>query len=110
MSELHYKGYSGSVEYSQEDDVLHGRVLGINDLVTYEGRTLEEIKQYFTKAVEGYLAMCRELGQDPDKPFSGRFNVRISPQLHRALAVKARQSGISLNALVERAIKEALHE
>jgi predicted HicB family RNase H-like nuclease len=106
MNKLQHKGYYGSVEYSAEDDVLHGRVLNINDIVIYEGRTVTEIKQSFVEAVEGYLEMCEELGRGPDRPASGKFNVRIDPDLHRALAAKAAQEGASLNEVVAKALEE----
>lgn len=106
MNKLHHKGYYGSVEYSAEDDVLYGRVLNINDIVTYEGRTVEEIKVHFADAVEGYLKMCEELGQAPDKPASGKFNVRIDPSLHREAQHKAAVQGVSLNDLVAKALKK----
>lgn len=105
MNKLQHKGYYGSVEYSAEDDVLHGRVLNINDIVIYEGRTVEEIKANFVDAVEGYLNMCEELGSRPDKPASGKFNVRIDPDLHRAAQARAAQEGASLNEVVAKALE-----
>ena len=109
MNKLHHKGYYGSVEYSAEDDVLCGRVLNINDIVTYEGRTVEEIKTHFVEAVDGYLKMCEELNEAPDKPASGRFNVRIDPDLHRAVQQEAAVRGVSLNELVAKALKRYLN-
>lgn len=109
MSLLTHKGYYGSVAYDADDDLLHGRILNLHDIVTYEGQTVAEIKQAFTEAVEGYLRMCTELGQAPEKPFSGRFNLRIDPDLHRRLALKAAAEHTSLNALVEDVLRAALH-
>lgn len=106
MNKLSYKGYHGNVEYSAEDDVLHGRVLCIHDIVTYEGRTVEEIKQHFIEAVEGYLRMCEELGQEAEKPASGKFNVRIDPTLHRAVQNVAALEGVSLNEVVAKALED----
>jgi predicted HicB family RNase H-like nuclease len=110
MNRLVHKGYYGSVEYGAEDEVLHGRVLNINDIVTYEGQTIAEIKENFVQAVEGYLRMCAGLGQSPDKPASGRFNVRIDPDLHRAATLKAAELGVSLNDLVASALAQYVRE
>lgn len=106
MNRLQHNGYHGSVEYSAEDDVLHGRVLNISDIVTYEGSTLEEIKAHFREAVDGYLRMCTELGEAPDRPASGRFNVRIDPELHRAIQAAAARKGESLNEIVAEALRK----
>jgi predicted HicB family RNase H-like nuclease len=106
MNRLQYRSYYGSVEYSAEDDVLHGRVLNISDIVTYEGYTLEELKVHFHEAVEGYLRMCAELGEAPDKPASGRFNVRIDPALHRAIQAVALRQDRSLNDVVAEALQQ----
>lgn len=110
MNRLFHKGYYGSVEYSTEDDVLHGRVLNINDIVTYEGTTVSEIKASFVEAVEGYLQMCAELGEPPDKPASGKFNVRIDPSLHRRAQEKAAALDVSLNDLVAKALREYIED
>ncbi|MGR6036127.1 MAG: type II toxin-antitoxin system HicB family antitoxin [Candidatus Nitrosoglobus sp.] len=110
MNKLSYKDYYGSVEYSDEDEVLHGCLLNINDIVTYEGTTIAEIKANFAEAVEGYLRMCAELGQPPDKPASGKFNVRIDPNLHRKAQEKAAVLDVSLNDLVANALREYIEE
>lgn len=105
MNKLFYKSYYGSVEYSGEDDALIGRLLNIKDIVTYEGETVAEIKANFVEAVDGYLKMCAELGQQPDKPASGKFNVRIEPELHRQAQEQAAVLDVSLNDVVTRALK-----
>jgi predicted HicB family RNase H-like nuclease len=110
MNRLFHQGYYGSVEYSAEDDVLHGRLLNINDIVTYEGATVAEIKTNFVEAVEGYIQMCAELGQMPDKPASGKFNVRIEPGLHRRAQEKAAILNVSLNDLVANALWEYIEK
>lgn len=105
---LRYKGYTGSIEVSLEDGCLFGKVQFINDLVSYEGETVDELRQSFQSAVDGYLETCRELHQEPEKPFKGSFNVRIGSELHREAAVAATEEGISLNEFVARGVKEAL--
>src|SRR5262245_21990494 len=107
---LNHKGYIGSVEMSLDDNCLFGEVLFVNDLVNYEGTTLEELKRAFVEAVENYLARCVEEGVEPDKPCSGTFNVRLAPELHKAACVKAAQSGVSLNEFVKDAVSGAVAE
>lgn len=105
MSELlSYKGYFGTVHYSAEDEVFYGKVHAINDLVNFEGSSVDELKSSFQASVDDYLDTCKELGKTPDKTFKGSFNVRISPDLHRQAAVFASEHSISLNELIKRAI------
>lgn len=94
---LTYKGYSGSVDISVEDNCLHGKIEFINDLVTFEGSSPIELKSAFEEAVDRYLAYCKKTGTVPDKPFSGSFNVRTGAALHRQSAQVAASKGISLN-------------
>ena len=101
---LNYKGYFGSVEFSDEDDVFHGRIIGINDRITYEGDSVQSLRQDFFSAVDEYLDVCEELGKEPEKSYKGTFNVRIEPALHRQLVVYSSSHGKSLNAVVEEAI------
>lgn len=98
---MFYKGYDGSVEYSSEDHCLHGKVLNIISLVSYEGQTIDELENDFREAVDDYLALCEETGRVPEKPFKGSFNVRIGQDLHRELALNALSSGVSLNTMVK---------
>ena len=94
---LTYKGYSGSVDISIEDNHLHGKIEFINDLVTFEGSTPIELKIAFEEAVDRYLVYCKKTGTIPDKPFSGSFNVRTGAALHRLSAQVAASKGVSLN-------------
>lgn len=94
---LTYKGYSGSVDISIEDNCLHGKIEFINDLVTFEGSTPIELKIAFEEAVDRYLVYCKKTGTIPDKPFSGSFNVRTGAALHRLSAQVAASKGVSLN-------------
>lgn len=108
METLSYKGFDGSVEFSLEDGVLHGKILFVVDLVTYEGRTLDELAAEFQHAVDDYLETCAACGKDPDKPFSGLFNVRAGHDLHRAASLRAVRDGVSLNAVVVKALESYL--
>ena len=102
---LEYKGYLTKIEYSVVDRVLYGKIEGIKDLVNFESSTIDEIEQEFHAAVDDYIQLCEELGESPDKAYSGTFNVRISPDLHRKIAMRAFKAGESLNSMVERAIE-----
>lgn len=102
---LSYKGYSGSVSYSAEDEVFFGKVEFIRDLVSYEGNSAKEIKQGFEEAVDDYLKMCQEQGKTPDLPFKGSFNVRTGSDLHRKIMLLAKSRGENLNQVVIQAIE-----
>lgn len=95
-----YKGYTGTVEYSEEDGCLWGRVIGINDIISYEGQSIAEIKQDFQKMVDWYLEDCADRGKQPDKPFSGAVMVNIEPQLQARLEQQAMEAGLSFSELV----------
>lgn len=99
-----YNGYSGSIQTSLEDRCLFGKILFINDLVTYEAETITDLESEFIAAVDDYLLTCKEMGKDAQRPFKGSFNVRITPELHRKAALEAIKEEISLNELVDKAI------
>jgi predicted HicB family RNase H-like nuclease len=105
---LHYKGYIGSVEFSEEDNVFHGKVIGIKPLISFEGDTVIAIKEDFYHSVDEYLAFCAENGTQPEKPYKGSFNVRIGADLHRRAVFLAHARGVSLNTLVEDAIRQSV--
>ena len=98
---LKYKGYYGTVEFSIEDNCLFGQVIGIRSLVNYEGETIEQLKAAFKEGVDDYLILCQETGTEPEKPYTGTFNIRIGKELHRDLDAISRAKGISLNKLVK---------
>lgn len=105
---LHYKGYSAKPEYSAEDQIFYGKVLGIDDLVDFYTENSKEIEKEFHAAVDDYLEYCKEIGKQPEKEFNGAFNIRISPELHKKAYHEAVEEGISLNKLTEQALKEYL--
>ena len=105
---MEYKGYVGSVEFSEEDGLFYGKVMGIRALISYEGTTAHELVDDFHGAVEDYLALCEAEGKEPEKAYKGSFNVRISPELHKQAAIFATTHGISLNSLVENALRTSL--
>jgi len=102
---MSYKEYQGSVEFSDEDNIFHGRIIGINDLITFDGYNVEELRKNFRDAVNEYLDICMKLRKEPEKAYKGSFNVRIAPTLHRDLAVYSASQGKTLNSTVEEAIK-----
>lgn len=109
MGYLKYKGYSGSVEYSEEDNCLFGKVQGMDkDCVSYEGETLSELRSDFEEAVDAYLDSCRENGVTPRKPFSGRLVVRMPSELHGRVAFAAAGQGTTINEFINRALIDEL--
>ena len=105
MSVFKYKGYQGSIEVSPEDKCLYGKIRFIEDLVLYEGQTVVELEKAFQESLDNYLETCRNLGKDPEKPFKGSFNVRLSPALHKEVSVKAGEEGKSLNEFIVEAVQ-----
>lgn len=103
---LYYKNYYTNVSYSAEDKILYGKIEGINDLVTFESESAETIENEFHSAVDDYLAFCEEVGKEPEKVYKGSFNVRIAPELHKALAEYAARNGLSLNQATATAIEK----
>jgi len=97
---LKYKGYYAAPEYRADDGVIYGTILGIADLVDFYSESAAEIEAEFHKAVDDYLSFCQEIGKQPEKSFSGTFNVRMSPDLHRTAAIQAQISGRTLNQLI----------
>lgn len=102
---IEHKGYIGKIT-GLEGGVLHGRVANIRNVVSFEGKTGKQLERAFRDSVEDYLAMCEEEGLKPQRPFSGTFNLRLPPELHRLAAVQAEREGKSLNSLVVEAVAE----
>jgi predicted HicB family RNase H-like nuclease len=105
---LNYKGYIGHVEFDDENEIFTGEVINTKDIITFQADTAHDLKQAFIDSVEDYLEFCAERNENPEKPFSGKFNLRISPELHRDAYVAARQSGLSLNSWVCDVLKHAI--
>lgn len=104
-NKLIYRGFTGSCEVSLEDECLFGRLLFIDDIVTYEGQTTGEVTSSFKAAVDRYLEHCKNTGKTANKPYSGSFNVRVGPELHRKAVVEASACGLTLNELVVEALE-----
>ena len=104
-SYMEYKGYATKIEFDADAMLLHGKIEGINDLVTFESEDASQIEAEFHAAVDDYLDFCQEVGKRPEKEYRGLFNVRIKPELHRRIAAEAMKRNTTLNALVEQAIR-----
>lgn len=107
---LEYKNYYAAVHFNADDEVFHGKIIGINDLVSFEGTTVKQLKAAFHEAVEDYLETCLELGKEPEKTYKGSFNVRIPSELHREAARHAALKNMSLNDFVRYAIDYLIHK
>jgi predicted HicB family RNase H-like nuclease len=101
-----YKGYLGSVAFSEKDNVFFGKIEGINGLVNFEGESVKELTTAFHEAVDDYLAYCKDEGIEPDKSYTGVLNVRLTPAIHRQIAMLARRAGQTLNAYIKEALEE----
>ena len=106
MNTLTYKGYIGSVSFSEKDNVFFGKIEGLDGLVNFEGESVRELTTAFHEAVDDYLAYCEEEGIEPHKSYSGSLNVRLSPELHSRVAVLAKQAGVSINAFIKKAVEK----
>ena len=107
---MEYKGYSARVEFDQDARVLFGEVEGLRDVVSFEASDVKDLEREFHASVDDYLAMCAERGEEPEKPYSGKFVVRVDPVLHREVAIAAGRSGKSLNAFTSEALKRWLEQ
>lgn len=106
MGKLKYKGYTGSVDYSAEDECLYGKVEGLHGtLISYEGQSIEEIKSDFEGAVDDYLESCKARGIEPAKPYSGKLLVRMPSVLHERIAQRAAETGMTINEWINRAME-----
>ena len=106
-SMLTYKGYTGQVEVDLDAEILHGKVLDIKDVITFEAKAIDEIKQAFQDSVDDYLEWCEELGEEPDKPFSGKLPFRTTSERHRAIYLAAARAGKSINSWMDEVLAKA---
>ena len=104
---LQYKGYAGHVEFDDETGIFHGEVLDLRDVITFQGKSVEEIERAFRESIDDYLEFCEERDEEPDKPFSGRLMVRLPPEVHRKAYVSARREGKSLNQWIAEKLEKA---
>lgn len=105
---MSYRGYTGSIEYSEPDRIFHGRLIGITDVVTFEGTSVDELEADFRAGVDSYLLGCAEDGVEPQRPYSGKFVLRLSSEVHRDASIAARRADASMNAWIVEAIRMRL--
>ena len=105
---MKYKGYIGKAEYDEEARIFAGEVINSRSVITFQGSSVDELEKAFRESVDDYLAWCAEDGVAPEKPYSGKFNVRFNPELHQQASVAAKVLGISLNAFISRAVAHEL--
>ena len=110
MNTMTYKGYLGPVNYSDKDQVFFGKVEGINGLVNFEGESVKELTAAFHEAVDDYLTYCEDESIEPDKSYTGMLNVRLTPAIHRQIAMLALQAGMSINAYIKETLEEKVQE
>ena len=107
---MKYKGYEGVVNYDEEAKLFHGEVMGLRDVITFQGTTVDELEQAFKDSVDDYLEFCKKKKRPPEKPFSGNLMLRISPEIHKEMTVEAKQRGLSLNAFLNELIVREVHK
>ena len=107
---IEYKGYTGVFEFDPSIDAFQGRIVGLQDVVTFQGRSLDGLRREMAESVEDYLDFCAEVGKEPERPYRGEFLVRTTPELHRAAAIEAEASGMSLNAWIEATLTSVVRE
>jgi len=105
---MKYKDYEAVIRFDEEDQVLHGRVLNVRDVISFHGGSVEEVRQAFEEAIDDYLDDCAEQGSDPNKPFSGKFVVRVKPDVHRQAAILAAREHVSLNVWLANAVEDKI--
>ena len=104
---MQYKGYLARVDYDDESNIFHGEVINTRDVITFQGKSVEELKKAFENSVEDYFAFCKERGEEPDKPFAGRLTVRLSPDQHKKVIIAAEKSGKNIDSWVADALAQA---
>ena len=107
---MQYKGYHALIQYDASDDCFVGTVFGIKDSLNFQGRTVDELKRAFHESVDNYLDLCKKIGKEPEKEYSGTFNIRIPPKLHRKVALLAEAENVSLNKIIARAVDKYLSD
>ncbi len=105
---MEYQGYIGVVIYDSDAKIFHGDVINTKDVITFQGTSVKEIEKAFKESIEDYVQWCKEEGVSPEKPYSGKFNLRISPELHREIAIASTKMNVSLNKFVEKALIDEL--
>ena len=106
MNLMTVDGYHAKIEYDEELDLFRGEILGLNGGADFYGKNPKELRAEFKKSLHVFLEVCREKGIEPRRQFSGKFNLRIPPELHERLAIEAQAQGKSINSLAQEALQE----
>lgn len=106
---MKYKGYHGHVSYDEDAKLFHGEVVGLKDVITFQGSSVDELEQAFKDSIDEYLNFCKELKRTPEKPFSGKLMLRLPPEIHERAAFQAKCTGVSLNAWINHGIEQLLN-
>jgi len=107
---VEYKGYFGKVEFDDKANIFYGEVINLRDVVTFQGETVEDLRKAFRESVDDYLEFCAARGEEPEKPYSGKFVVRVDPELHKTISIQAKKNGKSLNAWVYSTLSKIVKE
>ncbi len=107
---MKYKHYKAKIEYNDEYKMFYGRVLGIRDVISFHGKSVDELQQHFSETIEDYIKTCKEIGKDPERSYGGAFNVRPGADVHKDLAMLADEDGVSLNQIATQAFKEYIEK
>lgn len=107
---MKYKGYHGHVNYDEKAKLFHGEVIGLRDVITFQGTSVEELEQAFKDSVDEYLDFCKELKREPEKPFSGKLLLRLPPDIHERVAYEAERSGLSLNTWIKQGLQQLIDD
>lgn len=103
---MKYKGYFGEVTFDDEVKIFHGTVIGLKDVITFQGKNVDEIMKAFKDSIDDYLEWCEERGEQPEKTYSGNVRLRMNPDLHAYLALEAARNGMSLNDLINEKLRK----
>ena len=109
MNTMMYKGYVGEIEYDDDFKIFSGSVINTRTVITFQGKSVDELNKEFQLSVDDYLEWCKEDGIEPEKPYSGKFNVRLSPLFHSKVAIAAKKLNMSLNSFVEKSLNDELN-
>ena len=107
MNRMTYQGYEASISLDDDATLFHGEVLNLRDVVTFQGQSVTDLKKAFAESIDDYVAFCKQRGEEPERPYSGQFIVRIDPPLHRDAVHAAQKAGVSLNKWMAETIERA---
>lgn len=107
MNRMTYKSYEARIDYDEDVELFHGEVINLRDVITFQGKSVKELKQAFAASIQDYLAYCKDRGEEPEKPYSGQLVLRIESPLHRNAALAARREGLSLNKWIASVLEKA---